>query len=1070
MMYRSTFLSVLVLLAGFAAAPIAARAQVGTCGGVAQGVMNTTTCVRPWIQCSSTQRVAQQGSATFTECPRNSGDFYNYNIEFCQPDPTCTNPNPTASLTANPSTIFQGNVTTLSWSSTNATSCSSPDFNTGGATSGAVNVAPLTSRSYALTCVNAINAQAQGSATVTVQPPPFSASCSPNRTSALVGEPVIWNASAANGTAPYSFEWFGQMLSGLTGSSRTVTYDTPGTKTASVQATDSASLGAGLQISMGENDMCSGPMLIRHLPGTQVEDGGSWENMQRTTRQLVETTYYDPQNYPFFDQSSAARAIYADLRVNPQNYCVAMSMGRRCVPSGVEWEGCNWTWYGSIHQGTGRRGLTLADAPPGYPNQRYSATGIGSIAAGVPRTTTAACTAPVTVTAPAAPTASLSANPVSIIQGQSSRLTWSSTNATSCTGTGFSTGGATSGQVDVSPSSTANYSVQCTGAGGTSPVANASVSVTPALAASCSVSPTSINTGGSATWTAFPSGGTGVYTYSWTGTDGLSGTTQAVQGTYTTAGTKTASVTVTSGTQNVTVACANSLSVVDAPRPNLTAGIGGTVTLVAGQAGTFTGTTQNNGAASAPAGFNDLFIFYHADQATWQGWQYAAPSGALGVNASVGRSVTYSFSTPGTYYYRLCADWNNGVAESNEGDNCSALSTVIVRPADPTNLSAACAADGRSVTLSWTAPPTGGPYNYYVRLQDSVTGVVDNRDGYVGTSIVMPVIPGRTYGWWLHSNIGAADYDGNRYSPGVGGPSFSCAGQADLTAGPITPTTATAGQATTLFATATNLPSASGASGGFPILFQVRQGGTVQRSFESQYIGGFAPGGSGQGSANHTFPSPGTYEARACANMNTGMVAIVTESNYGNNCGDWTTITVAPPPPTGSLSCAVSNTQPAPNTSVTYTVTPSNGATGPYVWDDTQGGAYGSGSSVSRLIPGAGPFVMFVSGQNVISQPVACPSVSGVCPNPTATITANPTRVRIGQTSTITWNATGVDGSCTVSGPGVNQTVTGGSCVIPTGSATPTISTQSTYRITCDGDSNHSAQVIVNVIPEFEEF
>src|SRR5207344_3135703 len=49
-----------------------------------------------------------------------------------------------------------------------------------------------------------------------------------------------------------------------------------------------------------------------------------------------------------------------------------------------------------------------------------------------------------------APTVTLSANPASITSGQSSTLTWSSTNATSFTGTGFTASG-TSGSVSVSP-------------------------------------------------------------------------------------------------------------------------------------------------------------------------------------------------------------------------------------------------------------------------------------------------------------------------------------------------------------------------------------------------------------------------------------------------------------------------------------------------------------------------------------------------------------------------------------------------------------------------------------------
>ncbi|MBP6860581.1 MAG: hypothetical protein KBC38_03425 [Candidatus Pacebacteria bacterium] len=59
-------------------------------------------------------------------------------------------------------------------------------------------------------------------------------------------------------------------------------------------------------------------------------------------------------------------------------------------------------------------------------------------------------------------TATLTANPETIEDGDESVLTWSSTNATSCVGTGFSTGGATEGSVPVFPSETTNYIVTCT--------------------------------------------------------------------------------------------------------------------------------------------------------------------------------------------------------------------------------------------------------------------------------------------------------------------------------------------------------------------------------------------------------------------------------------------------------------------------------------------------------------------------------------------------------------------------------------------------------------------------------
>jgi hypothetical protein len=65
------------------------------------------------------------------------------------------------------------------------------------------------------------------------------------------------------------------------------------------------------------------------------------------------------------------------------------------------------------------------------------------------------------------PTVTLSASPTSIPKGQSSKLAWTSANATACRGTGkdFSPSGV-SGSVAVAPGDTATYDVTCTGAGG----------------------------------------------------------------------------------------------------------------------------------------------------------------------------------------------------------------------------------------------------------------------------------------------------------------------------------------------------------------------------------------------------------------------------------------------------------------------------------------------------------------------------------------------------------------------------------------------------------------------------
>ena len=82
----------------------------------------------------------------------------------------------------------------------------------------------------------------------------------------------------------------------------------------------------------------------------------------------------------------------------------------------------------------------------------------------------------VTVNEPTPPTANLSANPATIDQGQSATLSWSSTDADSCTASGDWSGSrGISGSEIVSPAVTSTYAITCSGEGGN---ANDSVTVT----------------------------------------------------------------------------------------------------------------------------------------------------------------------------------------------------------------------------------------------------------------------------------------------------------------------------------------------------------------------------------------------------------------------------------------------------------------------------------------------------------------------------------------------------------------------------------------------------------------
>ena len=89
-----------------------------------------------------------------------------------------------------------------------------------------------------------------------------------------------------------------------------------------------------------------------------------------------------------------------------------------------------------------------------------------------------------------------------------------------------------------------------------SPVSRLDVLACPSLSVSCSGNPTSVLVGNSVVWTASASGGQGGgYTYTWSGTDGLSGSGVSTSIAYATTGAKTASVLVSDGNAAINMAC-----------------------------------------------------------------------------------------------------------------------------------------------------------------------------------------------------------------------------------------------------------------------------------------------------------------------------------------------------------------------------------------------------------------------------------------------------------------------------------------------------------------------------------
>jgi len=167
------------------------------------------------------------------------------------------------------------------------------------------------------------------------------------------------------------------------------------------------------------------------------------------------------------------------------------------------------------------------------------------------------------VPSPSKPTVTISASPTTITTGKSSKLTWSSKNATSCTASGSWSGSvATSGSQMVTPSATGKYTytLACTGTDGS---ASASATVTvnansQPLAVSVSAPATTVNTGATVQLTATVTGGDGNPTVSWSAPTGTfnpatgSSTTYTAPATVPSPATVTITATVTDSTGSAT--------------------------------------------------------------------------------------------------------------------------------------------------------------------------------------------------------------------------------------------------------------------------------------------------------------------------------------------------------------------------------------------------------------------------------------------------------------------------------------------------------------------------------------
>ncbi len=284
-------------------------------------------------------------------------------------------------------------------------------------------------------------------------------------------------------------------------------------------------------------------------------------------------------------------------------------------------------------------------------------------------------------TSSTAPTCSLSASPSTTAPNQSVRLSWTSQNATSAS--------LSQGYGTVSPNSAGYLSFSQTGSN------TATLTVTgPGGSSSCSTN-VIVQSGGSTT----TSGSTNTSSTASTATYQvyMYGVLVRTQYSVTQAAALTDCQATARTSPDATLRCVwngGDIYTHTAPgatvgRPDLTATVSGPTTASVGQSVSVSGTITNQGNGTTGTSFPAVFVTnLNSGRTDWITKNVVnLITLAGGQSASV--NTTFSWSTPGTYEYALCADsstlWAGTVAETDETNNCSTHTTIVVGNSTPVN-------------------------------------------------------------------------------------------------------------------------------------------------------------------------------------------------------------------------------------------------------------------------------------------------------------------------------------------------------------------------------------------------
>ena len=402
---------------------------------------------------------------------------------------TAPTPPPTVSLQVTPSSVAIGGATKLSWTSTNATSCTASGGWAGAqAPSGSATSAALsTNTSFTLTCTGPGGTGSDAKSVAVVGPPTVSLTLNPATIASGATTKLSWtstNASSCSASGGWSDSkgTSGSETSSALATNTTFTLTCTGvggsssdSKTVTVVPAPTVSLALNpTAIAKGAKTQLS----WTSANASSCSASGGWSGGQSMNGNMMSSAISANTTFTLSCTGTGGTASDTKTVTVVPAPTVSLTATPTTAVSGsttqLSWTSTNATsctasggWSGDLStSGTAPSSTLSANT-----TFTLTCTGIGG---------TATANAPVTVTAPPPPpppTVQLSVDSATVAYGAAAKLTWSSTNATACTASKGWTGNRPPTGTETSSALTdaTTFDLVCTGPSGTS---SASVNVT----------------------------------------------------------------------------------------------------------------------------------------------------------------------------------------------------------------------------------------------------------------------------------------------------------------------------------------------------------------------------------------------------------------------------------------------------------------------------------------------------------------------------------------------------------------------------------------------------------------